>query len=252
MGGLFPTSFTLSRIHTVLDIGCGPGGWAQNVAATYPDMHVVGIDISPQMLKFARLTAGLRGVSNVRFFEMDARQPLRFPDASFDCINARFIQSFMLRDHWPVLVGECKRLLRPGGILRLTELEHGTCNSHAVERLNELFSLAMYASGHNFTATRRELGAAAILERFLTEAGFIDIEQQFFECDNSYGTAFAQDWKEDYIVLYHMVMPFMVKTGVTSQEHMEILYQQALSDMNAHTFISMVSFRSAWGIKPTE
>src|SRR6184192_1487479 len=32
MGSLFPVSLDLSHIHTVLDLACGPGGWAFDVA----------------------------------------------------------------------------------------------------------------------------------------------------------------------------------------------------------------------------
>jgi SAM-dependent methyltransferase len=46
MGGLFPRDLDLSTIHRVLDVACGPGGWAQEVAFTYPEIQITGIDIS--------------------------------------------------------------------------------------------------------------------------------------------------------------------------------------------------------------
>src|SRR5713226_1413469 len=49
MGGLFPERTGLSNIYDVLDIACGPGGWAHEVAHSYPEMEVTGIDISKRM-----------------------------------------------------------------------------------------------------------------------------------------------------------------------------------------------------------
>src|SRR5712691_5576152 len=36
MGGLFPERADLSNLHRILDIGCGPGAWALDVADAYP------------------------------------------------------------------------------------------------------------------------------------------------------------------------------------------------------------------------
>uniref|UniRef100_UPI0035E452C3 class I SAM-dependent methyltransferase n=1 Tax=Thermogemmatispora sp. TaxID=1968838 RepID=UPI0035E452C3 len=48
---------------------------------------------------------------------------LDWPDASFDLINGRLLCGFMLPAAWPRLLAECHRLLKPGGIIRLTEVE---------------------------------------------------------------------------------------------------------------------------------
>jgi tRNA G46 methylase TrmB len=36
MGGLFPERADLSNLHRILDIGCGPGAWALDMADAYP------------------------------------------------------------------------------------------------------------------------------------------------------------------------------------------------------------------------
>ena len=36
MGGVFPVDLDPSSIHLVLDLACGPGGWASEVARAYP------------------------------------------------------------------------------------------------------------------------------------------------------------------------------------------------------------------------
>src|SRR5690348_11473169 len=50
MGGFFSERADLSNLHRVLDIGCGPGGWVQELAFAYPDKEIVGIDVSEAMI----------------------------------------------------------------------------------------------------------------------------------------------------------------------------------------------------------
>ena len=42
----------------LLDIGCGAGATARGVAAVRPDLDVLGIDLSPELIAVARATAG--------------------------------------------------------------------------------------------------------------------------------------------------------------------------------------------------
>src|SRR5215468_5697662 len=52
MGGLFPEDLALSDILHVLDLGCGPGSWALDVAFEHPNMDVIGIDASQSMVAY--------------------------------------------------------------------------------------------------------------------------------------------------------------------------------------------------------
>src|SRR5579859_8069905 len=90
MGGIFP-EIELDGVQQVLDLACGPGGWALDVAYNYSDMEVVGVDISERMIAYATVQAQVQQRNNVSFRVMDILQPLDFPDASFDLVNARFI-----------------------------------------------------------------------------------------------------------------------------------------------------------------
>lgn len=57
MGGLLPDQIQFSAIYDVLDIACGPGGWVFDVARTYQQMQVVGVDISRLMIRYASAQA---------------------------------------------------------------------------------------------------------------------------------------------------------------------------------------------------
>ncbi len=67
MGGLFPERKDLDGIDCILDIGCGPGGWALDVARSYPKKEITGIDISDVMLIYANGQKKLHKLKNIHF-----------------------------------------------------------------------------------------------------------------------------------------------------------------------------------------
>ncbi len=66
-----------------------------DVAHTYPEIEVTGIDISHNMIAYARAHAEVRGLTNAHFQVMNALEQLDFPDASFDLVNARAALGFV-------------------------------------------------------------------------------------------------------------------------------------------------------------
>ena len=49
MGGLFPVPVDSATEWSVLDLACGPGSWALEVARAYPEMTITGVDLSKTM-----------------------------------------------------------------------------------------------------------------------------------------------------------------------------------------------------------
>jgi SAM-dependent methyltransferase len=73
----------------VLDVGCGPGSTAIELASRVsPGGDVVGVDISAAMIAAATRRATTAGVSNVRFVVADAQTEALGPD--FDAVYSRF------------------------------------------------------------------------------------------------------------------------------------------------------------------
>src|SRR6266567_3038266 len=96
MGGVLPEQAEPSAFRRVLDVACGSGGWVIEAAQTYPEMSLVGIDVNPRMIDYARAQAAAQHVDDrIELHVMDALGVLDFPDASFDLVNLRFALSFM-------------------------------------------------------------------------------------------------------------------------------------------------------------
>lgn len=98
----------------LLDIGCGPGRLDRLLAATWPDLSVVGLDESPGMLRQA---AKGPNPSNLEF------RLGRLEDADFD-ETFDFALSVLSFHHWEDPEGglaAAHRALRPGGRLWIYE-----------------------------------------------------------------------------------------------------------------------------------
>src|ERR1700682_607477 len=67
LGGLIPESIPVHEIHTVLDVGCGPGSWAFDLVRKYPHMSVLGIDTSTAAIAEASRYAQINGLHAASF-----------------------------------------------------------------------------------------------------------------------------------------------------------------------------------------
>ncbi len=249
-GGLFPEQPDLSQTETLLDIGCGPGGWTLDVAYAYPDINVVGIDINPTMIDYGFAQANSQGLQNVSFEIMDARKPLAFPANSFDLINARFIIGFMDRASWPVLLDECRRILKPGGLLRLTEGEVVITNSAAFDQLESFLYQALAKQGRSFSATGRSFGITHMFSTLLRNAGFEKIDKQPFLFDGSCGTEAYYNTTKNAELTFALLKPYIIKSGLAEEAEYDKLYQTMLIDMLEDMFIVNTFGLIAWGVKP--
>jgi len=250
MGGLFSERADLSNIHDILDIACGPGGWVLEVARTYPEISVTGIDISQTMVEYARAYAKARGLANAHFRVMDALKPLDFPSASFDLVNARALVGFMYPQAWPVLLQETLRICRPGGIVRLTEGEMPITNSPAFEKLSGLLLQALHLAKRNFSPDGRHLGITPMLGRLLHDAGFQNIQKKVHFFDFSAGTPAHEGFYQDFMVAFQLLLPFLSKMELITKEEFDQVYQQMLAEMLSNDFLSIAFVLTVWGEKP--
>jgi len=251
MGGVLPEQTDLSGIHRVLDIACGPGGWVLDVAFEHPDIQVVGIDISQTMVEYARVRSKVQKLENASFQVMNALKPLDFPDASFDLVNARTIAGFMLPASWPVLLQECMRITRPGGIIRLTETDDfGTSNSPALEKMTRMALRAGQLAGRTFNPEGRNAAVTPMLGRFLRKAGCKNIKKRAHVIDYSSGEEAHDGVYRDLMVALQLLQPFLTKIGFISKEELEQLYQQVLTELVSNDFCALWYLLTAWGQKP--
>lgn len=247
--GLFPEGLHLDPLRNVLDLACGPGGWALEMANTFPAAQIIGVDISAGMVGYAQQLAEVQQLPNTRFRVMDIHQPLDFPDNFFDFVNARLLSGSMTKGTWPLLIQECRRILRPGGIICLTEDEWGITNSSAFQQLGTLLTQAMYLDGRTFSADGHQFAITPMLRPLLRKAGFIDIQSKANYMDHSVGTELWEPFYRDLLVVYKLVQPFIIAKGIATQEKLNLLYEQLPVEMQSENFCALWFVLSAWGKK---
>jgi SAM-dependent methyltransferase len=156
-----PRLLDLRRDSSVLEIGCGSGGYALHLAEKL-GCQIVGLDINESGIRNAQQLAQEAGLaSQARFEQRDASKNLSFDEATFD---ATFSNDVLC--HIPGrldVLAEMFRVLKPGGRM--------------------LFSDALVVGGlisHEEIATRSSIGFYVYSppgenERLMKVAGFCQI-----------------------------------------------------------------------------
>lgn len=97
----------------VVELGCGNGLGAELLARLRPRSYV-GLDVMPEQIALAEQ----RGLPGARFLVGDASD-VGLPDACADVVVIFGILHHVER--WRAAIAECRRLLRPGGVLVVEE-----------------------------------------------------------------------------------------------------------------------------------
>ena len=249
MGGIFPEQADPSAFRHVLDIACGPGGWVIEAARTYPEMSLVGIDLNQHFLAYAHEQAVAHHVDDrIEFHMMDALGILAFPDASFDLVNLRFSISFVRTWDWPRLIGEMQRVVRPGGVIRLTDEEviHQSTSRGAMQFCDMLLC-ALFRSGHLFT--QESSGLTAHLAPLLGQYGCQKVQTRNHALQYRAGTPEGLAYAKNGEYVLRTFRPFLQKWGCMSEQY-DAIYQQTLEEIQRPDFHATWHLLTAWGIKP--
>ena len=252
MGGIFPENPDLASVHKALDLACGPGGWVIETAYAHPDIQVVGVDISEKMIAYAQAQAEVQRLPNASFHVMNIVQPLAFADASFDLVNERFITGFMQQQQWPQLVRESLRILRPGGILRFTEVEVGYSNKPAFEKAWWVVLQAMSRSGLGFSPHGLHFSTLPMLHKFFRDAQVENINKMAHAIEFSSGMEAREGFYYDFVNGFLALEPFIQRSGLMSLEDWRTLTQKALAEMFEDDFCALWILLTVWGRKPAQ
>jgi SAM-dependent methyltransferase len=236
--GLLPPLLEDEAWNTILDVGCGPGRWALDVAADRPKAHVTGIDLSADMVNYAKARARTQKLNNVSFITRDvlANMP-PFSKQSFDLINIRFAVGWLKKGEWLLLLRRCFVLLKPGGYVVITEAESIYTTSPALERLQELLCAGLYASGYGLSASPRFMGVVARLGYLLAQTGFQQVRTDVSVLDYSYTHEEAnRAWLKSFHALISEPSIFLFQAGVTTVEELAQVDAQLSIEMYQEDF----------------
>ncbi|MDP6665818.1 MAG: methyltransferase domain-containing protein [Dehalococcoidia bacterium] len=154
----------------LLDFGCGPGTITIDLAEhLLPEGSVVGIDMSQQVIGQARSTASERQIPNVTF-EVNSVYETGYATGSFDAVYAHQVLQH-LPEPTKALI-EARRLLRPGGICGVREVDWGTVavwpDDGRLVRFLDVYHRVAERNGGDADAGRH-------LKQWFVDAGFSDL-----------------------------------------------------------------------------
>jgi ubiquinone/menaquinone biosynthesis C-methylase UbiE len=153
----------------VLDIACGTGIVARNVASRVGSLgSVVGLDANPDMIDMARLVAEQE--HTVIEWHTGTAEQLPFPDEHFDLILCQFGLMFFTNRH--AALQEMHRVLRKDGRLVLSVWQ-GLDRHPFYQTLHDV-SLRHF--GKSSVETVFSLGNSNKLRKLLTNSGFRQVE----------------------------------------------------------------------------
>jgi SAM-dependent methyltransferase len=153
----------------LLEVGCGVGAVLAVLGQEFPGVRLVGVDIEPRQLEFARGHLERAGVE-ATLLEADALA-LPFRDESFD-----YVWMMWLLEHIadpPAVLREARRVLVSGGGITAIEVDYSTCRAEsstpAIEALFRAMVQGMAGSGWSDAGTR--------LPGWLRDAGFREVAE---------------------------------------------------------------------------
>lgn len=102
------------RKLNLLDVACGTGRFLEDVAANYPRLNIIGLDLSPAYVAEARSRLGAR--RNVSFVEANA-EAIPLGPATQDAVTCIYLFHELPPKVRKVIAAEIARVLKPGGIV---------------------------------------------------------------------------------------------------------------------------------------
>jgi ubiquinone/menaquinone biosynthesis C-methylase UbiE len=161
--------------QTVLELAAGIGDTGFLAAELIqPGGTLITSDASPEMLSAAQRRAEALGITNVRFKQIDAAQPIDIETASIDVVLCRW--GYMLMDDPENALRETRRILRPGGRVALAawaSAEENRWSSLPIELLLDrgLIEPDVPGSGGQFAWADKQ-----IIVEHIENAGFVEYE----------------------------------------------------------------------------
>jgi ubiquinone/menaquinone biosynthesis C-methylase UbiE len=115
----------IDSASTVLDMGCGTGVAARSTARRAKfSGRVVGIDLSPYLVKAAKRLADEEGLSGRVEFRSGDTRSLDTPDGEFDAVVAQTLVSHV--EEPLAMLMEAKRVVKPGGLIAIFDGDYAS------------------------------------------------------------------------------------------------------------------------------
>jgi SAM-dependent methyltransferase len=155
----------------ILDLGCGTGIWAIDMADEFPRASVFGVDLSPIQPEWVP--------GNCRFYVDDYVDEWTYrEDEAFDYIHGRALSGTVANTDWPNFYRQVRQNLKPGGWCEMQEydanifsdddsIDRAPWNKEWVAKLEEASTMF----GKTIDVARKH-------KQWMIDAGFEDVQEK--------------------------------------------------------------------------
>ena len=140
---LAPGAAAEGRSLKLLDVACGTGRFLAHLRASFPEVEMHGLDMSPNYVRKARQTLG-DASPGVRVDEGDAAAMTSHADESVDVATCVYLFHELPADVRAATAGELARVVRPGGAVVLADSIQFGDNDGALDALVRFFPEAYH------------------------------------------------------------------------------------------------------------
>lgn len=214
----------ISPLHdprAILDVACGTGRWATELATHFPRANVVGFDITPPPVEMG---AAASRPDNFAFVQGNMLEGLPFPDNSFDYTHQRLVIVALPTKQWAHQTQELLRVTRPGGWVELVEgdlLPGGP----GVQMLNALGEQLSQKRGMSFDNAHR-------IDEYLRQAGARRVERRIVRLPVGQRSGRLGAMAEaDYIAILNSVRGYLISQGAISEAAHAQAFAQAQAEL---------------------
>ncbi len=228
---------------SILDVGCGTGRWAMELAQQFPKANVVGVDMVPTE-KFTLGYGLVRQPENYMFVNGNVLEGLPFADNSFDFVHQRLLVAAIPLDRWPFVVSELARVTRPGGWVELAEC--GVPQDTPTNPYPQLWNtwiIFCRTRGIDFTIGRTT-------GHLLEQAGLRQVQQrEILFPMGKWGGRVGVMSGEDCLAVGRTLGAAVVAAGIKTRAEYDTLFQMTEAQFSQPTGQAVLPFYIAYGQK---
>lgn len=205
----------------ILDVGCGSGRWANEIALQFPYANVIGLDVTtPPALESVP-------AENYVFVQGNVLHGMPFGDGSFDFVHMRLLFMAIPANAWKAVARELARVTRSGGWVELVESGLPIRGGPALDALSRWVS--------DLSARRGiDLRLGTRIGELLQDARLGSVAfREFYLPLGRYGGRFGHMAAADMLAIYDGLRPLVIAEGIADPQGYDGALAQARGELDA-------------------
>lgn len=223
------TANRLTAPQRILDVGCGTGQWAIEMARQFPQTTVVGIDI-------VTMASASKDVivhpPNYHFQQGNILQGLPFGDCTFDYVHMRFLSCGIPGHQWQTVMNELVRLTAPGGWVESVESTTPSNSGPALAIVQAALTRVLIARGV-------DLGCTRTIDSYMRQATapLSAVQSRMLEIPiGIQGKAIGQHMAWNMLMVITNMGYYFQQAGIFSREEWETLLKEVDTELYGTTY----------------